>query len=105
MPFDPHQRGVKAMASGFFDALVIAVEGMAKDGIPRADSSAEKLASLKPAFDRTSGKGTLTAGNASPLTDGAAGVWVADDQGIGRLPAGGRPPRPRDLGIAPRLTF
>src|SRR5258706_2881665 len=88
---DSHQRAVKAMASGFFDDLVIAVEGMAKDGIPRADSSAEKLASLKPAFDRASGKGTITAGNASPLTDGAAGVWVADDDGVGRLPPG----RPR----------
>jgi acetyl-CoA C-acetyltransferase len=82
-----HQRAVAAMARGFFDDLVIPVEGMAKDGIPRADTSAEKLASLKPAFDRTSGRGTITAGNASPLTDGAAGVWVADDAGIERLPA------------------
>jgi len=55
-----HQRAVKAMASGFFDDLVMAVEGMAKDGIPRADSSAEKLASLRPAFDRASGQGTIT---------------------------------------------
>jgi acetyl-CoA C-acetyltransferase len=82
-----HQRAVKAMASGFFDDLVIPVEGMAKDGFPRADSSAEKLASLKPAFDRTSGQGTITAGNASPLTDGAAAIWVANDQGLARLPA------------------
>jgi len=80
-----HQRAVKAMAGGFFDDLVIPVEGMAKDGLPRADSSAEKLASLKPAFDRTSGKGTLTAGNSSPLTDGAAAVWVASDAGLERL--------------------
>jgi acetyl-CoA C-acetyltransferase len=82
-----HQRAVKAMASGFFDDLVVPVEGMAKDGIPRADSSAEKLASLKPAFDRTSGQGTITAGNASPLTDGAAAIWVANDAGIARAPA------------------
>jgi acetyl-CoA C-acetyltransferase len=82
-----HQRAVAAMGKGFFDDLVIAVEGMAKDGFPRADSSAEKLASLKPAFDRTSGKGTLTAGNSSPLTDGAAAVWVASDAGLARLPA------------------
>ena len=80
-----HQRAVKAMASGFFDDLVIAVEGMAKDAVPRADSSAEKLASLRPAFDR-SGQGTITAGNASPLTDGAAAVWVANDAGLSRLP-------------------
>src|SRR5262249_47416318 len=63
-----HQRAVAAMASGFFDDLVIQVEGMVKDGIPRADTSIEKLATLKPAFDRTSGQGTITAGNASPLT-------------------------------------
>jgi acetyl-CoA acetyltransferase family protein len=86
-----HQGAVKALASGFFDDLVVSVEGMAKDGIPRADTSAEKLATLKPAFDRTSGKGTITAGNASPLTDGAAGIWVADDDGLKRLPPG----RPR----------
>ena len=86
-----HQRAVAAMARGFFDDLVIPVDGNAKDGIPRADTSAEKLASLKPAFDRASGQGTITAGNASPLTDGAAGVWVADDAGLERLPAG----RPR----------
>ena len=82
-----HQRAVKAMADAFFDDLVVPVEGMAKDGVPRADSSAEKLATLKPAFDRASGRGTITAGNASPLTDGAAGVWVADDAGVERLPA------------------
>jgi acetyl-CoA C-acetyltransferase len=82
-----HQRAVKGMADGFFDDLVIPVEGMAKDGFPRADSSAGKLATLKPAFDRTSGKGTLTAGNSSPLTDGAAAIWVASDAGLARLPA------------------
>ena len=82
-----HQRAVQAMASGFFEDLVVAVEGMASDGIPRADSSAQKLASLKPAFDRTSGRGTITAGNASPLTDGAAAIWVASAPGLARLPA------------------
>jgi len=82
-----HRRAVTAMASGFFDDLVISVEGMAKDGVPRADSSAEKLASLRPAFDGASGQGTITAGNASALTDGAASVWVASDAGLGRLPA------------------
>jgi acetyl-CoA C-acetyltransferase len=85
-----HQRAVKAMTSGFFDDLVVPVEGMAKDGIPRADSSSEKLASLRPAFDR-SAQGTITAGNASPLTDGAASVWVANDAALSRLPSG----RPR----------
>jgi acetyl-CoA C-acetyltransferase len=88
---ESHQRAVKAMAGGFFDDLVIAVEGVARDGVPRADSSAQKLASLKPAFDRASGQGTITAGNASPLTDGAAAIWVANDAGLARAPAG----RPR----------
>ncbi len=83
-----HQRAVAAMAGGFFDDLVIQVEGMARDGVPRADSSPEKLATLKPAFDRASGQGTITAGNASPLTDGAAAIWVASDAGLARLPAG-----------------
>jgi len=95
-----HQRAVRAMASGFFDDLVVPVEAMAKDGIPRADSSAEKLASLKPAFDRTSGQGTITAGNASPLTDGAAAIWVANDAGLSRLPAGRSRARLADWEIA-----
>jgi acetyl-CoA C-acetyltransferase len=86
---ESHRRAVKAVAGGFFDDLVVPVEGVAKDAVPRADSSAEKLASLKPAFDRTSGRGTITAGNASPLTDGAAALWVADDAGLERIP--GRP--------------
>ncbi len=84
-----HQRSVKAMAAGFFDDLVIPVDGMVKDGIPRADTSAEKLAALRPAFDRANG--TITAGNASPLTDGAAAIWVATDAGLARVP----PQRPR----------
>lgn len=82
-----HQRAVAAMAAGFFDDLVVAVDGTARDGLPRADTSAEKLATLKPAFDRTSGQGTITAGNASSLTDGAAAIWVANEAGLGRLPA------------------
>ncbi len=83
--YESHARAVKAMANGFFDDLVINVNGTAKDGIPRADSTLEKLATLKPAFDRSSA-GTITAGNASPLTDGAAAIWVAQEQALGRLP-------------------
>lgn len=82
--FESHKRAVAAMAAGFFDDLVITVNNTAKDGIPRADSSLEKLATLKPAFDR-SGGGTITAGNASPLTDGAAAIWVANETGMKRV--------------------
>ncbi len=84
--FDSHQRAVKAMSAGFFDDLTIELGGTKKDGIPRADSTLEKLATLKPAFDR-SGAGTITAGNASPLTDGAAAIWVANEAGLAKLPA------------------
>ena len=58
---------------GFFDDLVIPLGDVKRDTIPRKDTSLEKLARLPPSFDRTSGKGSLTAGNSSPLTDGAAG--------------------------------
>jgi acetyl-CoA C-acetyltransferase len=57
-----------------------------KDHFPRRDTSLEKLAKLKPVFDRTSGRGTLTAGNSSPLTDGASAIWVGTEEGLARLP-------------------
>ena len=82
--YESHSRAVKAMANGFFDDLIINVNGTAKDGIPRADSTLAKLSTLKPAFDRTDA-GTITAGNASPLTDGAAAIWVANESGLTRL--------------------
>lgn len=81
-----HQRALAAQRDGFFDDLIVPVGEIDRDGIPRADTTAEKLASLKPAFDR-SGAGSLTAGNSSPLTDGAAGLWVADAEGLDRLGA------------------
>lgn len=81
-----HQAAVKGWENGFFDDLVIPVGEARRDGIPRKDTSLEKLAKLSPAFDRTSGKGTLTAGNSSPLTDGAAAVWVGSAAGMARLP-------------------
>lgn len=82
-----HQRAVAGWNSGFFDDLVLPLPELAKDANPRADSTAEKLASLAPAFDK-SGAGSLTAGNSSPITDGAASLWVGTAAGIGRLPAG-----------------
>lgn len=83
-----HRRVIAARDRGFFDDLIVPVGEVRHDTIPRADTSMEKLAKLPPAFDRTSGQGTLTAGNSSPLTDGAASVWVATGAGLGRLPAG-----------------
>jgi acetyl-CoA C-acetyltransferase len=81
--YDSHRNAVAAWEAGFFDDLVVEVNGTREDGFPRADTSLEKLARLKPAFDRTSGQGTLTAGNSSPLTDGAASLWLATNDGLG----------------------
>jgi acetyl-CoA C-acetyltransferase len=80
-----HQRAIAGQDDGFFADLVVPFGGLDHDNLPRRDTSAERLASLPPAFDRTSGQGSLTAGNSSPLTDGAAGLWVADAQGLERL--------------------
>jgi len=81
-----HRKAVAGWERGFFDDLVIAVGDLRRDTIPRTDTSLEKLAKLPPTFDRTSGKGTLTAGNSSLLTDGAASVWIATESGLARLP-------------------
>ena len=83
-----HQRAVAGWERGFFDDLVISLPELERDANPRADTSPERLAALKPAFDRDSGRGTLTAGNSSPITDGAAGCWVATEAGVARLPEG-----------------
>jgi len=82
-----HQRAIAAWDRGFFDDLVIPVGDFTEDNVPRRDTSLEKLARLPPAFDRTSGKGTLTAGSSTPLTDGAAALWVATEEGLAKLPA------------------
>lgn len=83
--YQSHVRAVAAWGSGFFDDLVLPLPELAKDANPRQDTSLEKLAALPPAFDRTSGRGTLTAGNSSPITDGAAGLWVVSAAGRERL--------------------
>ena len=87
LAFHGHQKTIAAQDRGFFADLIISLDGTNKDHFPRRDTSIEKLAKLRPAFDRTSGRGTLTAGNSSPLTDGAAAIWVATDEGLSRLPS------------------
>lgn len=82
-----HRDAVAAQERGFFSDLIVPVEGVLTDHFLRRDTSLEKLSKLKPVFDRTSAKGTITAGNSSPLTDGAAAIWVATEEGISRLPA------------------
>jgi acetyl-CoA C-acetyltransferase len=84
--YQSHRRALAGWEGGFFTDLVLPLPELAKDANPRADTSLEKLAALPPVFDRASGQGTLTAGNSSPITDGAAGVWVLSAQGRSRLP-------------------
>ena len=74
-----HQRAAAAYEAGFFSDLVVPFRGVHRDNNLRPDSSMEKLATLKPAFDRVSGHGTLTAGNSTPLTDGASAALLASD--------------------------
>ena len=75
-----HHKLAAAYERGFFDDLVVSFRGVARDNILRPDTSIEKLATLKPAFDKTSGRGTLTAGNSTPLTDGAAACLIASEE-------------------------
>ena len=74
-----HHKLAAAYERGFFSDLVVGFRGLERDNILRADTSIEKLSTLKPAFDRHSGRGTLTAGNSTPLTDGAAACLVASE--------------------------
>jgi len=93
-----HQRAAKAWDDGFYDGWVIPAPDteLTRDEGIRADSSLEKLAKLKPAFVKD---GTVTAGNASPLNDGASAVLIASEAGAKKA---GRAPIAR---IAGRGTF
>ncbi|HEY2357167.1 MAG TPA: acetyl-CoA C-acyltransferase [Phenylobacterium sp.] len=82
-----HRNAAAGWDRGFFDDLVLRLDDVGRDTTIRPDTSLEKLAKLRPSFDTTSGKGTLTAGNSTPLTDGAAAIWVATAKGLDRLPA------------------
>ncbi|MFP5022842.1 thiolase family protein [Pseudonocardia phyllosphaerae] len=104
-----HRLAGKAWADGFYDDLVVAVPDtdLVRDEGVRDDSTPEKLAGLKPAFRAD---GTVTAGNASPLNDGAAAVLVGSGAAADRI--GGEPLAriagrgtsardPQEFGIAP----
>jgi 3-oxoadipyl-CoA thiolase len=84
------QRWAAAAAAGRFDDELVPVGDLDRDEHPRPDTSAEKLASLKPVFR---GGGSVTAGNSSGLNDGAAAVVVASEE------------KARKLGIEPIGSF
>lgn len=74
-----HQNAARAQQAGYLNAEIEPLDGQSKDNIIRADTTLEKLSSLKPVFDRGP-QGTLTAGNSSPLTDGAAAVVLMSEE-------------------------
>src|SRR5690606_21641128 len=74
-----HQNAARAYDKGFHDDLVVPFAGVLKDNNIRTDTSLEKMATMKPAFDKNSGHGTLTAANSTPLTDGASSVLLASE--------------------------
>jgi acetyl-CoA C-acetyltransferase len=84
LALEGHRRAVAGQDNGFFSDLIIPLDGVTRDGFPRRDTSLDALSKLRPAFDPQ--HGTQTAGNSSPLTDGAAGIWVATELGLKRLP-------------------
>ena len=78
LALESHQKAAAAYASGFYKDLVREYLGVTQDNNIRGDTSLEKLAKLTPVFD-TSGAGTLTAGNSTPMTDGASAVLLASE--------------------------
>lgn len=87
---ESHRKAVEAWEKGIFDDEVMAFplpprfsDAVVRDNVPRPDTSLEKLAALKPVFDRS--YGSVTAGNASPLTDGAAALILMEEETARRL--------------------
>ncbi|HTS21338.1 MAG TPA: acetyl-CoA C-acetyltransferase [Casimicrobiaceae bacterium] len=93
LAYRSHVNAAAAWREGFYDDLVAPFAGLKSDNNVRADTSPEKLAGLKPVYDR-SPSGTLTAGNSTPLTDGAACVLLASEEWAGA----------RSLPVQARLT-
>lgn len=78
LAFKSHQNMAKAYDEGFFGDMISPAFGLDKDNNLRRDTSLEKLAQLKPAFDKQNG--TLTAGNSTPFTDGASAILLASEE-------------------------
>lgn len=77
LAFESHSKMAKAYEEGFFSDMITPYQGVIRDNNLRADTTIEKLASLKPCFDRENG--TMTAANSTPLTDGASCVLLASE--------------------------
>ncbi|MDB6085028.1 MAG: fadI1, partial [Gammaproteobacteria bacterium] len=94
LALESHRKAAAAYAAGFYADLVRGYLGLTRDDNIRTDSSLDKLAKLTPVFD-TSGGGTLTAGNSTPMTDGASAVLLATEAWA----------RTRDLPVLAYLTY
>ncbi len=79
LAFTSHQNAEKAYTDSFYDDIVTEFNGLKKDNNVRATTTLEKLSTLRTVFDRTD-KATLTAGNSTPLTDGAAATFLASEE-------------------------
>jgi acetyl-CoA C-acetyltransferase len=77
LAYESHKKAAAAWHEGFYDDLVVDYLGLKADNNMRSDTSVEKLAKLRPSFDAN---GTLTAGNSTPLTDGASAVLLASEE-------------------------
>ena len=73
-----HRKAAKAQEEGFYNDLIVEFQGLKQDNNVRPDTNMEQLAKLKSVFDRSK-KGTMTAGNSTPLTDGASAVLLASE--------------------------
>lgn len=79
LAFNSHQNLARAYDAGFFDDLMTPYKGLSRDNNLRADTTLDKLSTLKPAFGERNANPTMTAGNSTPLTDGASCVLLAND--------------------------
>lgn len=80
LAYESHQKAHSAYQEGFFNDLVYPYGSLKKDALVRGDTTMEKMGKLKPAFDKSSGKGTLTAANSTSLSDGAACVFLCSEE-------------------------
>jgi acetyl-CoA C-acetyltransferase len=78
LALESHQKAAAAYAQGFYKDLVLEYLGVSRDNNIRSDTTLEQLAKLRPVFD-LSGAGTLTAGNSTPMTDGASAVLLGSE--------------------------
>jgi acetyl-CoA C-acetyltransferase len=92
LAYESHHRAAAAYDEGFYEDLVVRFEGLEQDNNLRRDTTAEKLAKLRPAFAED---GTLTAGNSTPMTDGSSAVLLASEDWA----------RERGLPVQAYLTF